>query len=61
MNVYVHVLLQAAGVAVSYGTLATTIVPDKIKPFVVLAVSAAQGLLAWYNHYYTPSGTKIVS
>jgi len=59
MSVTIHVLLQVLGFIASAGVLLTNALPDKAKPFVVLTVSASQGLLAWYNHYYTPSGQKI--
>jgi hypothetical protein len=61
MKVGTHVLLQALGFAISFGTMATNIVPPKAQPYIVLIVSASQGLLGWINHYYTPSGTAIPS
>lgn len=60
MKVSTHVILQALGFVVSIGTLVSGQVPPKYQPYIVLVVSAAQGLLAWWNHYYTPQGTKIV-
>ena len=59
MKTWLHVLFQALGFIVSAGTLLTSAVPPKVQPYVVLAVSAAQGLLAWYNHYFTPGGQRI--
>jgi flagellar biosynthesis protein FliR len=60
MTVTVHVILQILGLIVTFSTLVTSVVPTNVKPFVILAVSLAQASLAWYNHYYTPAGTKIV-
>jgi hypothetical protein len=57
MNRTLHGILQAAGIAISIATLATNIVPDKYKPFVVGTVSLAQGYIAWYNHSFNPDGT----
>lgn len=61
MKVSTHVILQVLGLIISVGTVVQNgaFVPTKYIPFVVLIVSAAQGLLAWFNHYYTPDGTKI--
>lgn len=53
----VHIILQALGFIISAGTMATSIVPAKYQPYVVLVVSAAQGALAWYNHNFNPDGT----
>lgn len=53
----IHSILQVLGFVVSAGTMATNFVPDKYKPYVVLVVSAAQGVLAWYNHSFNPDGT----
>ena len=57
MKVWLHVTLQILGFVGSAGTLVLPQIPDKYKPFIVLAISAAQGLLAWFNHYYNPDGT----
>lgn len=59
MNVYLHITLQVLGFIVQFGTVATNIVPPKIQPFIILIVSAAQGGLAWFNHYYSPSGIRL--
>lgn len=59
MTVTMHVVLQVFGFVIAAGTALTNAVPEKAKPFVVLLVSAAQGALAWWNHYYDPSGKKI--
>lgn len=61
MKVSTHVILQVLGFIVSIGTLVQngSIVPSKYEPFVVGTVSLAQGIMAWYNHYYTPQGVKI--
>jgi len=57
MPVWIHVVLQALGFIVSTGTVVTNMVPPKYQPYVVLVISAAQGALAWYNHYYNPDGS----
>lgn len=59
MKVTLHVVLQALGFIASAGTMLTNVVPPSAKPYVVLAVSAAQGALAWWNHYHTPDGKLI--
>lgn len=63
MKIQTHIVLQALGVIISFGTILQggTYIPMKYIPFVVLVVSAAQGLLGWVNHYYTPAGTKLPS
>jgi hypothetical protein len=62
MKIGTHIVLQVLGIIISFGTIlqSGTYIPMKYVPFVVLVVSAAQGLLGWIGHYYTPSGTKIV-
>ena len=37
------------------------IVPPKYQPYVALAIAVVQAILAWYNHYFTPSGARIVT
>lgn len=59
MKVSTHVALQIISFIISFGTIATNVVPPNLQKYVVLAVSAAQGALAWYNHYYTPNGIAI--
>jgi hypothetical protein len=57
MKVLTHVILQGLALAAQYGNLATNVVPVKYKPLVTVGITAAQGILAWYNHYYNPDGT----
>ena len=59
MKLSTHLVLQILMMIVQYGNLASGFVPPKAQPFVALAVGAAQGGLAWYNHWYTPSGKAL--
>ena len=59
MKVSTHVALQIIGFIISFGTMATNMVPEMYQKYIVLVVSAAQGALAWFNHYYSPTGNKI--
>jgi hypothetical protein len=60
MKISTHVILQILLLIAQYGNLVMGMAPPKVQPFVALALSAAQGALAWYNHYYTPQGAKII-
>lgn len=59
MKVTTHVILQVLGFIVTIGTVVSGQVPPKYVPYVVGIVSAAQGGLAWFNHYFTPQGARI--
>jgi len=59
MKISTHLILQILLFVTQYGNIASGYVPMKYVPIVALIVSGAQGALAWYNHYYTPTGIKI--
>jgi hypothetical protein len=59
MKVSTHVIVQVLLMVVSIGTMVTGQVPTKYQPLIVGVVSLAQGVIAWINHYYTPSGTVL--
>jgi hypothetical protein len=58
MKVYVHVILQAAAFVAQWANLASTVTPVAYKPFIMLALSASQGLIAWYAHNYAAGQVK---
>jgi hypothetical protein len=59
MKVSTHIIVQVLLMVVSIGTMVTGQVPAKYQPLIVGMVSLAQGVIAWINHYYTPSGTVL--
>lgn len=59
MKIGTHVIVQVLMTAVSIASVVSGLIPAKYQPFVVGFVSLAQGVIAWINHYYTPSGTMI--
>jgi hypothetical protein len=59
MKVSTHVIVQVLLMVVSIGTMISGQVPVKYQPLIVGLVSLAQGVIAWINHYYSPSGTVL--
>lgn len=57
MKLYVNLLVQSLSFVINGATLLTNIVPMKFKPYLVLIISAAQGVISWYAHQYNPDGT----
>lgn len=60
MKVSTHLVVQIILMAVSVLTMVSGQIPAKYQPYVVGAASLLQGIVAWINHYFTPSGTPIV-
>ena len=57
MKVWMTVLIQVLGFALTLLTLLTNVVPVTAKPYLVLVASAIQGFIAWYAHQFNPDGT----
>lgn len=52
------IIFQGIAFIAQYGNFATNIVPEKIKPYVFLAIGLAQTIQAWRAHYYNPDGSR---
>lgn len=61
MTITAHSIAQVLAMILQALNLFAGIVPVKYQPFVALGIALVQAALAWYNHYYTPQGTKIVA
>jgi hypothetical protein len=61
MKIQTHVVVQALLMVISIGTAVSGQVPAKLQPWIIGVVSLAQGIIAWVNHYYTPTGAVIPS
>ena len=59
MKIQTHVIVQVLLMVVTIGTAISGQVPPKLQPWIIGIVSLAQGIIAWYNHYFTPSGTIV--
>jgi hypothetical protein len=59
MSIKAHVFVQSLLMLVSIATAVSTQVPVKLQPWIIGVVSLSQGIIAWINHYYTPTGAVI--
>jgi hypothetical protein len=59
MKISTHVIVQALLTIGSIATMVSGQVPVKYQPLIVGFVSLVQGIVAWINHYYAPSGTVL--
>lgn len=54
-----HMILQAAAFVVQGAVAITSLTPDKWKPYVLAAISAAQGILANFGQKSDMQGNKL--
>ena len=59
MKISTHLVVQVLLFIASVGTMASGQIPPKYQPYIVGVVSLTQGIVAWINHNFTPSGNPI--